>query len=81
MTRTAVIAIAFAVLAMATVAYAVRSRHMSNPGFILAAYGVVAVVLTVYIASLSRRLRDARAGRPEPHVDEARTAAAPPPGL
>lgn len=81
MTRTAAIAAAFAVLAMAVVFYAVQSRNMSNPGFILAAYGVVAVVLTGYMASLSRRLRDARAGRPEPHADDFRSSAAPPPGL
>ena len=60
MNRPGIIALVFAALAMAAVYFAVQSRDMSNPGFILSAYGIVAVVLAVYVWSLSGRLRDAR---------------------
>lgn len=60
MNRTGIIAVVFAALAMAAVYFAVQSRDMSNPGFILSAYGIVAAVLAMYIWSLAARLKDAR---------------------
>jgi len=60
MTRAGIIAVIFAVVAVVATYIAVQNRDMSSPGFILAAYGIVAVVLAMYVWSLTARLRDAR---------------------
>ena len=82
MSRTAIVALVFAVAAMAAVYLAVETRDMRNPGFILSAYGIVAAVLLLYTWSLSNRLRDARAASPEPHeTPDREVGGESPPGL
>ncbi len=58
MTRTGIIAVAFA--AAAIIFAAIATHGMRDAGFIMKAYGATAIVVAGYIWSLARRLRRAR---------------------